>query len=938
MALGRCIRYLATDARNKNNAAKDIALKNHARLGKKNRNRKKIIQELHGQVTIKDYPTILKDSKKRYREFYLNTSEIWARKILKDLSKEGITVSEPVRTSLKQELKLKSFDITAMSIFEPLDIGDAVELSSSLNQSGLAVVVQVPSSDDDPRYTIMNKLGELSYLEKSAIKFRIPRLIPAKWIRNIVYQVEDKNADHGSIKTTSDGFERYAVNPLARLIIVKPLVEVTNKAWWNLQENTRKLELTHRLLQTDGPREVSLFTLVKAVNLINLDEAKEIFEREPNIEKAYQELSQKLVESSGSEFTYKHGELTLGKEFENLDENELFNVSTFYSVVLALRKQKRLWTSTYWSRSTLVPLSVTVLPLHYAHKIKIIIAAVKDDPTMSSTFHSFIKRGDFSNIPRLLQPVFYLLKEYAVGNVEDAKLVTLVCQLMKPHTEKEINKSIVYDLLTKTRYIKEDPSNPLHFSTSLCLPDKGVSNKASLEQLFLDSNDVSNERATDLAKSRVDYSDLRVYCIDSETAHEVDDGVSLKKIDEDNYMLYIHVADPASYMTKDSTLTKIAYERASTIYQPELFSPMLPRSMAQLAGLGNDHIKTRALTFSVPYNLKRNQINFSESKIEATYLSRFPKYTYKDVDAVLQQNRLSRSAISNNEHQDLQDLFEVSKQLRNGRVENGAVIFGQSINPQVKVTPAVNMDNVDSGVTDVEVIFDKQMETDSVILVSELMILGNRIAAHFLSRNNIGGIYKGMEKLTLSENSVTLVENISKRTQQTSKLPTISEIVQAFKFIIPAYYSAQPKKHLMLGVDQYAPSTSPLRRFGDLINHFNIHHFLNNDEQLFTKGEILAISLHMEAKNDILKRASRQSSAFYAIKDLEENLNQELGDFIVTTKPLKGTVFGILRKYGVSCRMRLLDHKKPPEIGDLLKNYETLEFDKVGGTVSLKQI
>lgn len=892
----------------------------------KTRQRKKIIKELHGDVVLKDYPTIFKESKKRFSDSHLAPTSLWINKISRELKLEG----DPIKDVLKSTLKLQDYNIKPIELFGSLDVGDVVELSTSLNQSSLAVILQVPPNESDPRFTVMDKQGELYWLEKSAIKFRIPKLIPKEWLNGIVHRVADDEAEHGSIKTTTNGFQKFSVNPLARHLIVEPLVNITNRSWDGIQENSRKLELIHRILQSDGPREVSFFTLLKALKSINLEQSKELFASNKRIEDSYRKSSEILSEKLGNEFNLQYGESILGREFESLNSTKTFDASFFYSLALALRKQSRLWSTNYCSTATLVPLSVTVLPIRYSDKIDKIASEIKLDSANSNILKKFLKLKDYSNITPALESIFFLFKEYAVGNISDAKSITVICQLLKPHIKGDITKSSVYDLLTKVGYIDPHLTNPLHFSTSLCLPNTKVSNKATLEQLYIDNIDVTKERDDDLAKSRTDYSDLRVYCIDSADAHEIDDGVSLKKLDSDNYILYIHVADPSSYMKKDSILTKIAYERASTIYQPEIVVPMLPKSLADLAGLGIDKKKTRALTFSIPYNKRLNKLDMEKSKIEATYLSNFPKYTYNDVNSVL-DNLDSK----NPEHEELSELFEISKKLRNERIKNGAVIFGESMNKQIKVSPKFENDDFESK-PDIDAAINIQAESNSVILVSELMILGNKVAANILSKNNINGIYKGMEKLSLSAKTTTFVEQLNNELIKSSKLPSLSEIVKLFKFLSPAYYTSHQRKHLMLGIDGYAPSTSPLRRFGDLINHFGFHNYLNKEESFFSEDEVFSISLHMESKNDILKKANRRSTAYYLIQELEKN--RKTGNFIVSSRSYGGFVLGFLQDYGIVAKLKLLRNKKPPLIGEVLTNFEILETDKVGQNVILKEL
>lgn len=898
-----------------------------------------------GKVTRafhKSLEEITDDANNRFNERFRKVTSKWIRNVVKitgqaQKDKESRT---PMAKLLKDRYGHPKENIKPLDLFSPLALGDLVELSTSLNQSVMSVIVEVPTRNDDPRYTIMDRKGELHYVEKSAIKFRIPGVIPKGWLYKIVEKIGNDEGGHGSIKTTVDHkFETFFVNPLARTIIMQPVLRFTHEAWDLLPDLSRILEIIHRTIQGNGPKQISIFDLIDAVKSTSLLDLKSAL-KDKNVHKGYIKVSNSFGDLDTERTLYAR--TILGKTIKELPQDKEVDISLFYAVVLALRKQNRLWSTSYSSRSTIVPLSVTVNPLEVVNKVDSIVESLKKNPDLSIDFQIYLKRRDFRSIPKELEDIFYILKEYAVGNIEDPIAESVICQLMKKSSlleSTDVTKTQVYDLLTDVGYIDKQATNPMHFSNILALPGKNVSSQDDIEQDYYDLTSVSNTSKDPSAEIRKDFGDMRVYCIDSETAHEIDDGVSIERIDRSNVILYIHIADPASYISPEDTISKIAFKRAFTTYQPELHSPMLPQSLVDVCGLGVNGRKTRAMTYSIPFNNQKG-LDFSKAKVQPSYISNFPKFTYKDVDETLFKISCESDRSLIDEERDLADLFKIAEKLRQERIYNGAVMFNGSMSPRVTVnTKNQSSESISREMDDVE--FEAQKTTPSVVLVSELMILANSVSAAVMKNNKIPGIFKGMDELELKGSAAKVISNLNKWTRTTGKFCDTKAMIRALKFINPAFYSPEPIKHLMLGVDSYSPSTSPLRRFGDLINHWQLHSYLNTRKVLFNQAQMLFITMHIETRNDILKKAQRRSNTFYCMNLIRNQLKtRKLGKytFLVSSRPFNGSVSGVIPELGIFGTMELDLNIKPPKIGDIIRKFEFVELDSVDNILRARQL
>jgi exoribonuclease II len=904
--------------------------------------RKKAFQELRGDVQIKSLPDILKKNDALMNERYLKPLGKWSKEVKirssRKLEKDKGGSSSKKKNMYTAEMMFRALgepktSLKVDDLFEPLDLGDAVELSSSLNQSVLAVIVAVPSSFEDPRYSVMTRLGELQFLEKSAFKSRIPRVIPREWLKNIINRVNEPDADYGSIKPTPRGFSRFTVNPLARQIISQPLIDLTNSAWSKIQQTSRKLEIIHRLLETNGPREVSLLTLMKAVNELSLKTFEQSI-KDNGVIMAYKQLREEMAAQASADFRSGLNSPILGKEYGMISRTEEYDIALLYSVMLVLRKQTMLWSTQNKSRSAFMPLSVTILPMNYTTRLTSVVQQLKNpDENVVNQFDRYVKGGKFDDLPDSLREVFFLLKEYAVGNIIDPISETVICQLMKTHSDSTVTRTLVWDFLVKCGYLDPKMVNPQHFTTSLAFPGKNVSMKADLEEEFFQFCDVDERAGEDRAKSRVDLTGLNVYCIDSATAHEIDDGVSVEHLNDVKAKLHIHIADPTSYLQSDSTMMKIAFERAFTTYQPETISAMFPRSMSELAGLGVNGRKTRAMTFSIEVDKRTGVVDFATAQANATLVSKFPKYTYNDVDQALSQLDISRE-----EHRELKSMNDISVLLRANRVQEGAVVYPDSLSVQVRIQPQSTTQHSDTSVDDEAVQFDGQRSTPSVVLVTEFMILANRIAATILRKRGLPGVFKTMPSLALEGSAAHVVPRLNQLSKSQSM--ELSDMIRSFKFVTPAVYSHSPGSHLMLGVDGYAPSTSPLRRFGDVVNHIQLHADLNGEPHVFSRELVMSMVLHIEARNDILKKAARGALAYYSMKTLQEQINNGTlsSRFIVVSQAVNNVVNGLLLEFGVFGKMRLKENRQPPYIGDIIPLFEVVELDPVGQNLVVKEV
>jgi ribonuclease R len=361
-------------------------------------------------------------------------------------------------------------------------------------------------------------------------------------------------------------------------------------------------------------------------------------------------------------------------------------------------------------------------------------------------------------------------------------------------------------------------------------------------------------------EDREDFRGLHIVTIDPSTAKDHDDAISLQRKKDGSWLLGVHIADVAEYVTPDTSIDNEAVERAFTQYLPWTAAPMLPQRLSSdLCSLleGRERLAFSCMMEVSPEGELKG-FEFVESFIK---VERF--YSYEEAQGAKEEGDPF-----------LKELDAFTTVLLAKRRKDGFIDFQF---PE----PKVEMEN---GVP-VRIYPAKRLASHSWI--EECMLLANQATAHFLTKHKLPGLFrvheqpdldvvselwasqgmvakdKGMAEafkdLDQSRGNINpAIQNFFIRllSQERGALPAAVQrkILQSMK---KAQYSVEPSGHFALGWLYYAHFTSPIRRYADLWTHRMI--------KAHVRGERVPKNMKVLAK-DVAERISEREIAVMKVE------------------------------------------------------------------------
>ena len=133
-------------------------------------------------------------------------------------------------------------------------------------------------------------------------------------------------------------------------------------------------------------------------------------------------------------------------------------------------------------------------------------------------------------------------------------------------------------------------------------------------------------------KGRLDLREEEIFTIDGEDAKDLDDAVNVRKLENGNFELGVHIADVSHYVKADSKLDKEAIIRGTSIYMLDRVIPMLPRELSN--GICSLNQKKDRLTLSVIMEIN-NEGQVVSSQIKKSVINVTRRMSYNEIATIL---------------------------------------------------------------------------------------------------------------------------------------------------------------------------------------------------------------------------------------------------------------------------------------------------------------
>lgn len=447
-------------------------------------------------------------------------------------------------------------------------------------------------------------------------------------------------------------------------------------------------------------------------------------------------------------------------------------------------------------------------------------------------------------------------------------------------------------------------------------------------------------------KNRRDLRDVRMVTIDGEDAKDLDDAVSIEKLDNGMYLLGVHIADVSHYVKEGSSLDKEAYERGTSVYLVDRVIPMLPRKLSN--GLCSLNMGEDRLAFSVMMKIDTTG-KIIDSEIFKSVINVNERMNYSDVTSILEKKDKKLIERYKEFVPDFKLMEKLSNILRKRRTKRGSIDFEI---PEAKVI-------LDKEGKPVDV--KKYELTISNNIIEDFMLAANETVAErffwleapFMYRvhdlpdtekleefsrfiYNYGYKIKGLTQLQPMAFQ-SLLEDIKGKPEER----IISTLM--LRSMQQARYSPTNTGHFGLAAQYYCHFTSPIRRYPDLFIHRVMSELIENEykfksDKRAKKLKKISVegSKHSSEKEREAQLAERDSVDLKKAEYMREYLGETFTGVISSVTSfgffveLDNTIEGLVRVENIEDDYYVYNEKQYSLVGERKK-----KVYKLGDTVEV---
>jgi ribonuclease R len=395
------------------------------------------------------------------------------------------------------------------------------------------------------------------------------------------------------------------------------------------------------------------------------------------------------------------------------------------------------------------------------------------------------------------------------------------------------------------------------------------------EEVLKAAEMINGEITPEIIASRRDFRQVPTFTIDPADAKDFDDALSIRKLENGNWEVGVHIADVSHYVRPHSIIDKEALARGTSVYLVDRVVPMLPERLSnELCSLQPNQDR---LCFSavVEMNEKAEVLG---KWFGRTIIHSDRRFSYEEAQSIIETGEGDMK-------EEVLQLYKLGGILRNIRFSTGSFSFERV---EVKF-------HLDEKGKPIGVYFKEAKEANW--LIEEFMLLANKLVAEKIGRVKKGQrpktfVYRihdrpDPEKLqgfanfirqfgysiktashkAIAESMNLLINQVNGKNEQ-----YVIESL-AIRTMAKAKYSTNNIGHYGLSFDFYTHFTSPIRRYPDLMVHRLLDQYLAG-EPSENQGRYEDLCIHSSQMEERAVNAERASVKYKQVEFMQDKIGQ----------------------------------------------------------------
>ena len=392
-------------------------------------------------------------------------------------------------------------------------------------------------------------------------------------------------------------------------------------------------------------------------------------------------------------------------------------------------------------------------------------------------------------------------------------------------------------------------------------------------------------------EGREDYRDEMIFTIDGDDTKDIDDAISVKRLENGNYELGVHIANVPYYIKENSPLDVEARERGTSVYLADRVVPMYPHQISNGICSLNPGVDRLTISAIMEIDLDGNMLDYRIT--ESVIRSRI-QMTYNKVNQILEENIIPDGYEPYVDK--LKEMKELADIVRKNKIKRGYIDFD--------IDEAKIVVDSDGKVLDIE----KRYRGSGEKMIEDFMILANEAVASTISNLGLMGIYRihgdvSVERLRkflqILRNYHIKIKDDFKYVNQKTIQNILKEIkdLEGFGVLATRMVSCMDKArydvnnigHFALASRNYTHFTSPIRRYPDTTIHRLLHDYLfgNLTSEVVSHWENILedICMHSSEREQAAKDSEREVDDMKMAEYMESHIGEHFRGVVSGVRP-----------------------------------------------------